>query len=550
MTSTQEGLGEEALRALARPDAYPDDPSAVSRIEAIQTHISHVFLTRERVYKIRKPVDLGFLCFTTRTDRNADCLNEVRLNRRIAPNVYLGVAAIRRDATGRWHVGSIRETLECDSHGEVLEHCVVMRHLPANRNAKNLLEAGTLDTEHLRGLAKMIARFHAAHGLGRPAPWTAEQWLERTLAPVRDTFELARGATADAIDPALLGRCETSMLTRFGDRRARFEARRDEGRAVDGHGDLHLDHIWYEHGPHEPIAIDCIEFNDALRRIDVAAELAFTAMDLAYRARGDLAETFLNAYAAETDDYTLYDVIDFHIAHRALVRASVAGVASGEDELGIEQRRAAAESASDHLRFASEGLLSVRRGSVIVICGIVGTGKSTLANAIAERLSGVVVASDRVRKRLAGLDPGTRAIAEAGKGIYDEASTHRVYRALLERARPIVESGRVAILDATHSRREQREAVMHWADERGLDVFLLEARCESAETRRRLSEREQKPERISDAGVDFHAESVRGFESTDEWPADRRGIIRTDLPNWQATLDDVLNRICRGQAAS
>lgn len=543
MTETEQGIGEEALDALATPSAYPDDPSAGDGIEAIQTHISHVFLSRERVYKIRKPVDLGFLCFATRSDRNGDCLNEIRLNRRIAPDVYLGVAAIRRDSAGRWRIGAIRETLECGANGEPFEHCVVMRHLPADRNAKNLLETGGLLPEHLRGLAKTIARFHAAHGLGSPAPWSIEAWLERTLTPVRDTFELARTAASDAIDPTLLGRCEASMLSRFSERRIRFEARRNTGRAVDGHGDLHLDHIWYEHGPADPIAIDCIEFNETLRKIDVAAELAFTAMDLAYRDRRDLAETFLNAYALETDDYSLYDVIDFHIAHRALVRASVAGVASGETEVGFEQRRAAAESAGAHLRFAADGLSSDRCGSVIVVCGIVGTGKSTLANAAAEHLPGVVVASDRVRKRLAGLDPEMRAISAPGEGIYDDATTRRVYRALLDRARPIVESGRVAILDATHSRREHRAAVMDWADERGVAAFLLEARCEAAETRRRLLEREREPGRISDAGVDFHAVSSRDFEPTDEWPSDRREVIHTDSANWRATLVEILDRI-------
>jgi len=546
MSTKPEGLPDDALRALTDPDAYPTDPSAGCGVEVIQTHISHVFLTRERVYKIRKPVDLGFLCFATRSERNSDCLNEIRLNRRIAPDVYHGVAPIHCDAAGRWRVGPVGESLEYDASGRELEHCVVMRHLPSNRSAKRLLESGLLQREHLRGLASMIAHFHATHGLGRPAPWTPEQWLDRTLAPVRDTFELARGASPDAIDPALLGRCETTMLADFEDRRARFEARRDTGRAVDGHGDLHLDHIWFEHGPDHPIAIDCIEFNDSLRRIDVAAELAFTAMDLAYRGRVDLAETFMAAYALETDDYCLYDVIDFHLAHRALVRASVAGVASGEEELGPEQRRAAADSASEHLRFAADSLLTNRRGSVIVICGIVGTGKSTLANAAAEHLNAVIVASDRVRKRLVGLDPETRATAAVGEGIYDEASTRRVYEALLERARPIVESGRVAILDATHSRHEQREAALRWANQRGLPALLLEARCEAGETQRRLLEREQDPDRISDAGADFHAESMRRFETTDEWPADRHEIVRTDSPDWRAFLGEILDRVYAG----
>jgi aminoglycoside phosphotransferase family enzyme/predicted kinase len=546
VASKQHGLPDEALRALTHSRAYPEDRSAGGGIEAIQTHISHVFLTRERVYKVRKAVDLGFLCFATRAERNTDCLNEIRLNRRIAPDVYLGVAAIRCDAAGEWRVGPVAESRAGEPLDPEFEHCVVMRHLPANRSAKNLLEAGLLERAHLRGLAKTIARFHSQHRLGRPAPWTSEQWLERTLAPVRDTFELAGRANSDAIDPALLDRCESALLTQFDDRRDRFEARRNAGCAVDGHGDLHLDHIWYEEGPDHPIAIDCIEFNDALRRIDVAAELAFTAMDLAYRARVDLAETLLNAYALETDDYSLYDVIDFHIAHRALVRASVAGVASGEEEVGMEQRRTAAESATKHLRFMAEGLLADRRGSVIIVCGVVGTGKSTLANAAAEILPGVVVASDRVRKRLAGLDPETRASAAVGAGIYDEASTRKVYEALLERARPIVESGRIAILDATYSRREQRDAAFRWADERGLNAALLEARCDNDETRRRLTRREQDPGRISDAGADFHTESMRRFEATDEWPRDRHEVLRTDQPNWRVTLGDALRRIYAG----
>lgn len=543
VTSIPEGVGEDALRDLAHPSAYPDDPSAASGVTTTQTHISHVFLTRERVYKIRKPVDLGFLCFATRSDRNIDCLNEIHLNRRIAPDVYLGIAPIRRDHGGRWHIGTIREDLEFDPQGEVFEHCVVMRHLPADRNAKSLLEAGKLEREHLQGLAKTIARFHAAHGLGRPAPWTVEQWLERTLAPVRDTLELARAAAPIAIDPGLLDRCEASMLGQLDDRRGRFEARRRDGRAVDGHGDLHLDHIWYEHGPADPIAIDCIEFNQELRRIDVAAELAFTAMDLAYRTRVDLAEALLNAYALETDDYSLYDVIDFHIAHRALVRASVAGVASGEEEISVEQRRAAAESAASHLRFAAERQDPHGPGSIIVICGIVGTGKSTLAQVVAERLPGVVIASDRVRKHMAGLEVGTHVAAAAGTGIYSATAKREVYRGLLERARPIVESGRVAILDATHSRREEREAAMRWADDRGLKSFLLEARCDPDETRRRLQLRELDPERISDAGVDLHAQSTRNFEATDEWPSDRRQVVHTDRAGWQRTLDELLKRI-------
>lgn len=530
------GLCDEALAALEHPDAYPDDPSAAEGVEPIQTHISYIFRTRDRVYKLRKPVDLGFLCFATLAERNSDCLREVALNRRLAPDVYLGVAPVRRNALGHWQLAAPAEALSTGADGEALEHCVVMRHLPDGANAKRMLENGTLGPAHMRGLAQRVARFHAEHGLGRPAPWNTTQWVERTLAPVRDSFALARESPSETLDAALLDRCEAAMLEFARSRADSLEARRAHGRAVDGHGDLHLDHVWFEHGPEEPIAIDCIEFNEELRRIDVAAELAFTVMDLAYRGRPDLAERLLDAYAEATDDYRLFDVVDFHIAHRALVRASVAGVASREDELDLEQRSAAAASAAEHLEFTAAGLFSERVGALVVVCGIVGTGKSTVARAAGEELSGVVIASDRVRKRLAGLAPTARAGAAPGEGIYDEASTRRVYEALLERARPVVESGRIAILDATHSRRDQRDATRHWAEARGLPMLLLEARCDANETRRRLALREEDPSRVSDAGVAFHAESVRRFEPTDEWPGALRAVIHTDAADWRECL--------------
>ncbi len=174
--------------ALAQPDAYPRDASARDGVECVQTHLSHVFLSRDRVYKLRKAVDLPFVHFATRAERNADCLREVALNRRLAPDVYLGVAAVE-GAGGRWRIGAAGESLAApDAAGEVPEHCVVMRRLPEGRDALSLLEAGQLGGHHVDAVARRLAAFHAEVGLGAPAPWAPGEWRERVEAPVANNF--------------------------------------------------------------------------------------------------------------------------------------------------------------------------------------------------------------------------------------------------------------------------------------------------------------------------------------------------------------------------
>src|SRR5262249_46012030 len=303
---------------------FPRDPSAATGVEWIQTHLSHVYRTGDRVYKFRKPVDLGFVRFASRAERNADCLREVALNRRLAPRVYLGVAPLC-GTRARPVIGTPAESLASDP--AALEHCVVMRRLPEGRDALSLLEQGKLSEAQLDALATRIARFHAAHGLGAPAPFSREEWLERCTAPAEQNLH----PLADARD---LVRAEDLTLARdlahaFEVEHAdRFERRRRDGRAVDGHGDLHLQHVWFERDHADPIAIDCLEFSESLRRIDAAADAAFLAMDLRYRGASSLAGRFLRSYARESDDFDLYSVVDYFLSYRAGVRAKVAALAA------------------------------------------------------------------------------------------------------------------------------------------------------------------------------------------------------------------------------
>ena len=528
-----EPLPEGIEHGLAEPAAHPDDPSASAGVETLQTHISFVFLTAERVYKLRKPVDLGFLDFASREARNRDCLREVALNRRLAPDVYLGVAPVLAEA-GRFRLGPPGEALAAPGAGAPApEHCVVMRRLAAGADALSRLQRGELDAGHLDAVAERVARFHAEHGLGAPAPFEPAAWLERISGPVADNFAAFDGPAGACADPAVLERARRAARL-FEDKEAwRFERRREQGRAVDGHGDLHLQHVWFEGDSREPLLIDCIEFSERLRRIDAASDVAFLAMDLVYRDQALLAERFLRRYARASDDFDLYHVVDYYVAYRAGVRAKVAALAAEEAEIPAAQRRAAAESARRHLALAARALERERRGGLVLVCGIVGTGKSSVAELAADALPGVVISSDRVRKRLAGLAPAERAGGAWGRGLYTAERTQQVYAALLERAEPVVASGRAAILDATFARTGFRDQARRWAEARGAPVVLVEVRCERGLVLERLARRAREGRDPSDAGPELYERSAAAFEPTDAWPAARRCALRSDAPGWR-----------------
>lgn len=531
-------LEPQLVTGLRDADAYPGDPSASEGVEHVQTHLSHVFLSGARVYKLRKAVDLGFVDFGTRAVRDADCLREVELNRRLAPDVYLGVAAITLRA-GEVRVGPVSQAA---TPGAV-EHCVVMRRLPAGRDALTLLQRGTLGAAHVDAVAERIARFHGGAGLGTPAPFSAEEWYTRITDPARDNFGVLH-----EVEGRFFGRCDVAraveLTTAFArDQRLRFELRRRAGRAVDGHGDLHLQHIWFESDDAPPLAIDCLEFSDSLRRIDAAADVAFLAMDLRYRGRARWAERLLRIYARETDDFDLYGVIDYFQSYRAAVRAKVAAVVADDAAIRPEQRRAAAKSARRHLLLATRLLQRRRDGALVLLCGLPGTGKSSVAERIADELGAPIVASDRVRKRLAGLSAGERADADWESGLYTAEWTQAAYDALLERAEPVCASGRVAVLDATYARSALRHQAASWTLARGLRPFLVEVTCSREEALKRLARRKALAGDPSDAGPELYDPSARRFEAIAAWPAAERFRIQTDRAGWRQEARVLARRI-------
>jgi len=496
-------LPDGLVRDLGHPAAHPADPSAPDGVARIQTHLSHVFLTGDRAVKIRKPVDLGFVDFSRLSDRNRDCLAEVSLNRRLAPDVYLGVAPIVRGESG-WELGKLGEALR-PGH----EHAVVMRRLRPGTDALSLLGAGRLGPRRLEAAAAALARFHADHAV--PAQAEAHAWRPEVDAPMQACIEALRGGPVARPEEAT---ALASGWTRALDlRRSVFERRAQ--RRVDGHGDVRLEHLWFETADGPPLFIDCVEFDPELRRIDPASEVAFLVMDLAHRGRSDLGEHFLGCYAVESDDFDLYGVVDPFVAYRAAVRAKVAAIAAEDRALAPEQRASAHAAARSYLKLALRSLEVPGPGRVIALCGTVGTGKSTVARALARAIGGaVVVSTDRTRKRVVA--------AGRSEERYAPERIEAVYEAVLARAAPALASGRTVLLDATFQLRETRDRVRAWARAAGADAWLLHVDCPEAIARDRLRVRSERGGDASEAGPERLATSRAAFERPDEWPGDRR----------------------------
>jgi aminoglycoside phosphotransferase family enzyme/predicted kinase len=519
----QRNSPDELAKVLSKSSAWP---TATGPIDVVQTHISHVFLVGDQVFKLRKDVRMPFLDFSTTEARNQDCVREVELNRRLAPSVYLGIAPLIDRAEGVT-VGPIAQSV---THSD-REHVVVMRRLAPDRDALSLLEQNRLGQVDIEAIAQLLAKFHAGQGLGRPAPWTPADWLERISTPILACFTSL--CESGVLPKPRLRDLETNFREQLHAFEPLLEQRRLEGRAIDGHGDLHLDHVWLEPNESRPLLIDCLEFSEDLRKIDPASEVAFLAMDLRYRGRADLAEWFLTSYARETDDYGLFPLANLYSGYRALVRAKVAALAILQETIRETQRVDARTSTEQHFVLAESLLQPSIAKELVVLCGTVGSGKSTVAHYLTQNGRGIAIASDRVRKAMAGIDARTHSEAEPDEGLYTPERTEHVYRALLDRAQSVIDSGRTPILDASFSKRLTRDNVREWAAKRGLRPRLIEVCCDSENARSRLRERARAGADPSDAGPNFLPESEARFEDPVEWPEMDRQVVWTDQQGWE-----------------
>ncbi len=460
------------IRAMLTPSFYPHRPGAVV---LMQTHISWVFLAGELVYKVKKPVNLGFLDYTTLPRRASFCRRELELNRRLARGLYRAVVPLRQEG-GRYHPGG---------GGRLVDWAVVMRRIPDRALLSHHLEDGRVTAAMMRGLARTLSAFHRRVAGGPAvARYGSHAVLRRNNEEDFAQTKRYIGRTISRRNYELVAGYARVFLERH---RLLLRRRVAEGRIKDGHGDLHAEHIGWRHG--RPFAFDCIEFTPRFRCADVAAEVAFLAMDLEERGAWPLAQAFLEEYLTASRDEEIRALLDFYLCYRAWVRGKVNSFMTDDPRESAAERQRARGAAARYFRFATAYARRDRAPLLVVMTGLTGTGKSTVADLLADRLGFVVLRSDELRKKLAGLSPGRRSPEVYQRGLYDPAMTARTYRALLEAGREILADGRPVVLDATFNRAGDREAAQRLAARTGARFRLVETTCDEILAQRRLRTR-------------------------------------------------------------
>ena len=460
----------------------------------VQTHISFVILAGDRVYKVKKHVDFGFLDFMTADKRARMCAAEVERNGRLSPDVYLGVEPIRPHGDGF--------ALGAGGPGDAdpIDYAVVMRRLPADGMLESMLAQGRATAAHARAIADVVAAFH----LGAERGPAITEFGSRAVIEGNwsENFEQTRPAIGDTIDRAAFDALR-AYVTRFLDANADLlRRRREEGWIRDGHGDLKVTAVAFEPGPADETGdvriLDCIEFNDRMRYGDVAADLAFLLMDFTSRGRPDLADALLARYLARTLDADLPLLLPFYECYRAYVVAKISTFAAADPHLPAAERERAAAAARHHFGLAAGYAGRVAGPRLIVVAGPTGSGKSTLATALAGRLGARWLSSDIVRKRLAGLAPTAASGSGFDSGLYDAATTARTYDALLREAEASLRDGHAVILDATFSDPAQRQAAAALAGRLDVRCDLLVCEASDDVVRGRLRSRAGDPAAVSE----------------------------------------------------
>ncbi len=531
----------------------------------LQTHASAVLLTPTRVYKIKKPKNFGFFDYSTPALRRHFCQQEVLLNRGLAPQIYLGVAPVLAFADGQVRFGA---TYAPDAvplpgavleEGHVVDYAVVMVRLADEATLESRVRAGTATPALLAEVAQVVASFHATASTDEHISSFGN--LDGIRGNWTENFEQMKPFLGRTINAAIYDLLVGYVHRVLQDRAALFASRVQEGRVRDCHGDLRLQHVYIldakddspSNIPHLAL-LDRIEFNERFRYGDVASEVAFLAMELDAASRPDLARAFVTAYIDASGDEAVRELLPFYCCYRACVRGKVFSFQLDEPEVPAVQQTAARQTAASLFSLAVHYASCPTQPTLLMIGGLMGTGKSTLALALQHEGGWNAFSSDTLRKQLAHVD-SAHPLAEAfSQGVYSPDWTARTYHALRAKTRETLARGRSVLLDASFLRREYRHMMVQEARAGGATVLFVECLCPQVVVLKRLAERwdervegrlekDEKASRASDGRPDLYDAQRTQWEnvtSEEEEQGMRHIVVETALPlviNVEQVLD-------------
>ena len=487
---------EELTHPQAFPFTLPDTPS----ITLIQTHASAAILTPDRVYKLKKPQDFGFFDYSTPTLRRHFCQQEVLLNGTLAPQIYLGIAPVLAFPGGPCRFGPI---LSPDSAplpettfagGTVIDYAVVMVRLPDAATLKSWVQTGRAELPLLAAIARFVATFHTTTQTDEHIASFGS--LDVIRGNWEENFAQMKPYIGRTLDHATYEYIVAYARHFLAARTSLFASRVREGRIRDCHGDLRLEHVYILDNNNDPshskirlVILDRIEFNERFRYSDVAGEIAFLTMELESASRSDLSRAFIDAYIAATGDETLRELLPFYLCYRACVRGKVLSFQLDEAEISATQREASRQQAAELFSLAAHYANGPTRPVLIMVGGLMGTGKSTVALALQQELGWALLSSDTLRKRLAQLDPSQPQADAFGQGLYRPEWTARTYDALRAETSTTLAHGRSVLLDASFVRRTDRQMIASVAQAHGADICFVECVCPPETALQRLAQR-------------------------------------------------------------
>ncbi len=482
------------VKALQKPELFPHP---VTRFEVIETHISVVLLTGSYAYKFKKPVNFGFLDFSTLAKRKHYCEEELRLNSRLAPELYLEVIAISAGP-------------KIGGDGEVIEYAVRMCEFEQASQFDRLLDAGRLDPAYIDALGVRIAKFHAAAAVaGTDSGYGTPSAIQ---TPVDENFSQILDCIREAPDQSRLESLRNWTGETFRKRHSALQARKDGGFIRECHGDLHLHNIALVDD--EPVAFDCIEFNDNLRWIDIISEVAFMVMDLDHRGQPGLASRFLNVWLEQTGDYAGISLLRYYLVYRAMVRAKVDCLRAHQEDIEDATREAILGDYHAYLALA-ERYTRPPTPELLLMHGLSGSGKTSVSQTLLEKLPAIRVRSDIERKRLHGLAIDAQTNSEVKQGIYDRAASERTYQHLKSLTDTLLDAGHNVIVDATFLQLSQLESFVELADTRSIRCTIIDCQAPESELRKRIAARKDKQRDASEAGIEVLENQLRDYQPLD-----------------------------------